>query len=256
MKTAHDLINESGYPLQLYVAEEINNFSSEHGWRVLVKEHRWVNSETQDEGYIDIILEHKSYFIRFVVECKRISGSWNFLLPENNPILVKRSKLLIAEYPSPVGFRWEDRGIYPESCEATFCVMEVEGKKDSRTLEKISGELLLSLESLAAEEVQLLSATSRSQHNKLYIPIIVTTANLQACLFDPKDISAEDGNIKTAGEIHKVEFIRFRKNLAGNPIYQNQEFNDLKESNLENERTIIVVQAKSITNFLQNFRIL
>jgi len=256
MKTAHDFINESGYPLQLYVAEEINNFQAKHGWRVLAQEHRWVNLETKDEGYIDIILEHGMYIIRFVVECKRVSGSWTFLLPGHNLNSTRRSKLLHAEYPSPVSFRWEDRYIEPESNEASFCVMEVEGKKDNRTLEKISGEVLLSLESLAVEDVQLLSTAAKSQHSKLYIPMIVTTANLQVCLFNPKDINPDDGSIKSTSEIQQVRFIRFRKNLAGNPIYQSREFDSIKDTNLENERTVIVVQAKSITDFLQNFRII
>jgi len=255
MKTPHQIINESGYPLQLFLEEEINNSQAKHGWKVFVKEHRWVNSITQDEGYIDLVLEHTTYIARLIIECKRVSGSWTFLLPESNSTLTSRSKLLHAEYPDPVIFKWENKYIAPDSCEASFCVTEVEGKKDNRTLEKISGELLLSLESLAVEEVKSLSAAARSQRNKLYIPIIVTTANLQVCLFNPQDISAEDGSIKTASEIRQVEFIKFRKNLAGNPEYRSQQFYNLKDANFENERTIIVVRAKSLTNFLQSFRI-
>jgi hypothetical protein len=254
MKTPHQIINESGYPLQLFLEEEINNPQSKHGWKVFVKEHRWVNSITQDEGYIDLVLEHNSYIIRLIIECKRVSGSWTFLLPSNNPSLVTRGKLLTAKYPGSTLFTWTDLKIIPESCEAQFCVMEVEGKKDSRTLEKLSGELLLSLESLAVEEVKLLSKLSPYEHEKRYLPIIVTTANLQICMFDPKNISPEDGSITTEGDMRAVDFIRFRKNLAGNPEFQQQNFDTLTKANRENERSVFVVQAKSITSFLEKLR--
>ena len=49
-------------------------------------------------------------------------------------------------------FLWNKNHIGPATPEASFCVMETGGKKDSRTLEKLAGELLLSLEYLAIEE--------------------------------------------------------------------------------------------------------
>lgn len=255
MKTPHEIINETGYPLQLYVSEAINSTQHQHGWHVMVQEHRWVNSESQDDGYIDIVLEHVSYVVRLIVECKRVRGSWTFLLPNRDPKLVYAAKFLHAKFPPPDVFKWETAHFKPESYDAPFCVMEVEGKKDSRTLEKIAGELLLSLESLAVEEARLLSSRNQHSGKKWYVPIIITTANLQVCLFDPKEISAEDGSIQDTQEIKQVDFIRFRKNLTGNSEFQNQKF-DLKEAHLENERTVFVVQAKNITNFLQSLSIL
>ena len=81
MKTAQDIIDNSGYPLQIHLADWIKDTANQHRWRVLAKEHRWVNSQTNDEGFIDLILERSGHNLRLVVECKRISGNWIFLLP-------------------------------------------------------------------------------------------------------------------------------------------------------------------------------
>ena len=50
MKTAQDVVNNSGYPLQLRLEEWIEETRQNHKWQVLVREHRWVNTETKDRG--------------------------------------------------------------------------------------------------------------------------------------------------------------------------------------------------------------
>ena len=54
MKTSEDIVNESGYPLQLRIERWIEETGQQHRWWVAAREHRWVNSETGDEGYIDV----------------------------------------------------------------------------------------------------------------------------------------------------------------------------------------------------------
>jgi hypothetical protein len=56
MATAKEIIDESGYPLQIFLENEVERTKQESTWRVLVSEHRWVNPFSDEEGYIDFIL--------------------------------------------------------------------------------------------------------------------------------------------------------------------------------------------------------
>jgi len=257
MKTIEDIIKESGYPLQVHLEHEINRTQDTHGWRVLVSEHRWVNPETQDDGFIDIILKHRDYVaIRLIAECKRIIGNWAFLVPENAPRPVERARILHAHCdnsPHPI-YAWPERRLCPISYESAYCVMETGGNRDSRTLEKLSRDVLLSLESVAREEMRLRSMSSIPGYDRFYIPIIVTTARLRKCIFDPSNVNVSDGRISKS-RIEEVEFIRFRKSLPTAIEYTRQPPEDLESANRENQRTVFVVQAKHLVHFLREFRI-
>ena len=258
-KSIQEIINESGYPLQIKLENIINSSTQEHNWRVLAREHRWISATTHEEGFIDLVLDHKTYSARLVIECKRVIGSWTFLIPNPSQYLAGKYRLYHASYTSS-DFSWTEIDAVPESHESAFCVMEVEGKRDNRTLEKISGELLLSLEHLAHEEANLyqeMHKGSDSQNQRLYqrsndmyyLPIIVTTANLQTCVFDPVNVSLNDGKISSS-KIEQVSFIRFRKNLATSHKFNKPNIVDIREANRENDRIIFVVKAEDLIKFL------
>jgi hypothetical protein len=258
MKTAQDVVNDSGYPLQIRLEQLIEETRENHKWKVLVREHRWVNAETKDEGYIDLILEQSSWNLKLVVECKRIVGSWTFLLPMVEPFKIPEVMALSGDCGT-FGNTWSKFRIFPESHEAAFCVMETGGKKDSRTLEKLAGELLLSLEYLAIEEAEL----AKSFHGGpippsdadriIYLPIIVTTAVLQTSSFSPLKVDIKNGKV-TESAVAPIEFIRFRKNLATNISYKKPMMRTLRELNRENDRTVFVVRAESFIEFLSMIR--
>jgi len=253
MKTIQDIIDNSGYPLQMHIENWIRDTSNQHRWRVLTKEHRWVNAVTNEEGFIDLILERSGYNLRLVVECKRISGNWIFLLPTERADQRRDTKVLSFGLQTSK-FLWSNTAIDPMTQIANFCIMETEGKKDNRTLEKLSGELLLSLEYLALEESVLILEWSknaqRSPGAMVYIPIIVTTANLQVATFNPSNFDRKKGTIIGDCIPSPVEFIRFQKNLATNIDYEKPSMGSLLELNRENDRTVFVVSAENLVKFL------
>ena len=55
MKSIEEIVNNSDYPLQIRLEEWIKDTWQEHRWKVLVSEHRWVNIETKEEGFIDLL---------------------------------------------------------------------------------------------------------------------------------------------------------------------------------------------------------
>jgi hypothetical protein len=262
VKTTEDIINDSGYPLQIRLEKWINETKEHHQWRVLVIEHRWINGETKEDGFIDLILEHNDKFLKLVVECKRITGSWTFLLPTMTPNNEHRVRILHTHYDT-FKYTWDEVNLSPESNEAAYCVMEVKGGKDSRTLEKLTGELLLSLEYLALEETDLIKSlqerqntpnVSYQQQDMYYLPIIVTTATLQKMIFDPLNIDLKSGAISDS-HISPIQFIRFWKNLATNIKYERPPSYTLRDLNRENDRTVFVIQAENFINFLSSIDI-
>jgi len=260
MKTIEEIVNDSGYPLQLHLEEIINKSSREHNWRVLAREHRWVNKETQEDGYIDLILENTKQTVRWrsVIECKRRNGTWTFLLPPSNASdVTERARILKTEIDAKKIY-WVSSSFHPASYESAFCVPETGGDKDGRTLEKTSGELLLSVESLAEEELNLWQRSKAVQPTAsifnlmVYLPIIITTAKLQVCKFHSLNVSTIDGKISDDDiKFEPVDYIRFCKNLNTNIDFEiSEKPYTLSDINKANDRCVIIVQAEKIIDFL------
>lgn len=252
MKDPLAIINNSGYPLQIHLEEFIKK-NNPHGWRVLTKEHRWINVETQEEGFIDLILERSKMNVRLVVECKKVDGVWSFLLPKTDNLYIRsETKSLITDLTNRKIY-WANIRLLPKSYISTYCVPEVQGKKDTRTLEKIAGELILSCEALAREEEPLSIGFSDGYY--LYVPVIVTTAELNSLVFDPFTVDIKSGKISNTTP-DPSEFIRFQKNFATSvPAQKSSQFPSIKSVNEENDRTVFVVQSQKFLDFLENFSI-
>lgn len=111
-------------------------------------------------------------------------------------------------------------------------------------LERLADSILPSTESLALEEARIRNST-RSGYTAVYLPLLVTNANLQICLFDADDISLQTGKLEKSNvTFETVPYIRFRKNLSTNARSLKKPQN-LMEANQENERSIFIVNNPS-----------
>jgi hypothetical protein len=131
------------------------------------------------------------------------------------------------------------------SPEAQFCTVRGQSE-DNLFLERRGSILIQSVEALAEEELGLGS----SEGDKfLYVPVIVTAAKIWLCDFDPHSTNIESGELPSSGiKANEVPFIRFRKALRGRgPTSRAQ---SLEEAYVENERTVLVVQAKALAQLL------
>jgi len=78
-------------------------------------------------------------------------------------------------------------------------------------LERIAAELVEATKALATEEYYL--KKDEKFYLNVFYPIIVTTAELKICKFDPNNVSTKDGEIDNC-EFENVLFLRLRKSLA------------------------------------------
>ena len=254
-------VNASGFPFQLRVEHEIRASYDKHGWLPLAQEHRWVNTMSGTEGFIDLVLEKTIppyLFWYMVIECKRIrGGSWVFLNPRSPHQQRYSAHALVTnrQHNKPVSTIWVKADFTPESPVSSFCTVPGQGDRDTPMLERISGELLDSLESLATKQLNIGPEVSQAfpEVKAIYVPVIVTNTELVICKFEPSEIDLSEGILTgKSGEFQSVPFIRFQKSFTTRYTTATVPMS-LRETNKENERTILVVHAPRLPDFLRQW---
>lgn len=256
--TFRNQVNASGFPFQLRVEHEVVNTYDSHKWRPIARERRWINKDSGAEGFIDLVLENANHFSNpryMVIECKRVrGGSWIFLTPRDYSQKRSDAHVLITHRQSskenpPI---WVMKHYTPQSPLSSFCTVPGQGDKDTPMLERVSGTLIDSLESLATEQLNVGPQITRetSELRAFYFPIIVTNSELFVCEFDMDDINLSEGILdEKSGEFQSVPFIRFQKGLTSR-YPTNQVGMTIEEISKENQRTVLIVHAPYFPTFL------
>ncbi len=251
-KNAH--INRSGFPLQIGLAHAIGASQHDHGWRVLHQEHGWKHEHTGESGFIDLVVENKYRTVILNIECKRLQeATWQFLLPAPDDEHRRHCKFWATNgnRSGPTYFDWVDLTIEPTSYESGFCVVAGQDAKSRPMLERIAATVVESTEALAQEE-----ATLKVMGLRTYINVIVTTAKLEVCKFDPNQINLETGTIADA-KYESIPYIRFRKQLSvlSKPL-EGLEWNEgLHLIAKARENTVLVVHATKVIQLLKELEI-
>lgn len=245
------VVNASGFAFQLRLEHHVRETRSRHQWDVLTREHPWSTGDRS--GFADLILEQG--IVRLIIECKRPrDASWVFLVPHGDSEQIDRCRVQWAdaspEKPNLLG--WDDFKVSPASIESEFCSIRGQGEGDRSLLERLSGDLIESLPSIANDDFQLAPANRISQH-WIYVPVIVTTAKLEVCRFSLGDVDLQEGILKQSS-FETVPFLRFRKSLAHtlNPHARGTSLNDITSDKM---RTILVVNSEHLPEFLEQWDI-
>ncbi|HSS21506.1 MAG TPA: hypothetical protein VLL54_15640 [Pyrinomonadaceae bacterium] len=260
MPTSEDLqriINASGFLFQLRVESEVRATKSVHQWEVLAREHPWRQAETGKSGYIDLVLDSAQTRrggggqIRLVIECKRTSGdaTWVFLVPFDSARHLS-VRAMWATSPKSETYKsgWFDLNANPASYVSEFCAVRGAGEGQAPMLERICQNLLESTDNLALEEIHLYDAQGK---RFIYVPVIVTNADVQVCKFRSEEVSLEDGRLE-GGVFESVPFIRFHKSLATS-LNPNRFFSTIPATNRNKMRTVIVVKASYLSKLLEEW---
>jgi len=247
------LLNATGFAFQLAIEEIIRMSQADHGWEVIAREHPWTHTPTGTNGYIDIVLEKRSY--RLVIECKRtFDAKWLFLVPEAEDKKSVRFRSLWCHVPeNSEGLSdWAEFRILPDSVESQFCNIRGSGEGKTTLLERLASELIRSVEGLASEEGKI--ASTRTYFPHIYIPTVVTNAELITGTFDPASVSLDTGKLDVAA-FQQVDYLRFRKALDTSPLMRQNRLGTVRESNREYQRSILIVNAKVLCKLLSNLDI-
>lgn len=251
-------VNGSGFPLQIALQNQINKTTDTHGWKVLSIENPWKDAETQREGFIDLVLIHWKSTMRIVIECKRrLDTEWIFLHP--SPSLKNRSHSRVWRThvinDNTHACHWTDCQVEPSTPETAFCVMPG-GKGERSILEHTASELIEATEAFAIQEY---SIHRNRKHGlvALYFPLIVTTATLKVCTFDPHNVSMETGEIANTAStaFTTVPAIRFRKSLSVKDNHR-ASIDNISDAIQAREMTVFVVNAANLLEVLKDWEII
>lgn len=254
-KKLRDIVNSSGFPLQIGIQRHIEKTQNIHGWSVLAKELPWHNLSADTNGFVDLVLTNQYDTQKIIIECKRVrETSWLFLEPDTRNADRRHATFWVTcvEDDNTHYFNWFEAALDPSSPESAFCVVHGQDPKSKPMLERTAAELLDATEAIAFEEYQL-HKKDKTRFLSFYCSVIATTAELRICTFNPEDISTEKGEIHKA-EFRKVPFLRFRKSLSTRqPSHVGVK--SFKEAIGAKERTVFVVNAEHIVEFVQSLEI-
>lgn len=251
-----EIVNRSGFPLQIGLERQIRNSYEVHGWRNIYSEHSWKNNGDGNSGFIDLVLEDKYRTSVLIIETKRVlESSWIFLVDDPRQMQRRHAKSWLMRHRNAkfTYFAPKELTLDPITPQSQYCVIDGQDPKSKPMLERIAADVVSSVEGFAEEE-RLLQLRDRDVL-RMYFGAIVTTAKLQVCQFDPENISIADGKISNS-TFTEVPFLRFRKQLASHhdvpgflAVGGHQDVSRAKEN------TVFIVNALAITDFLKSFEV-
>lgn len=244
------LLNASGFPFQLAIENAVRKSDISGTWKVTGREHPWRLKDT--EGYIDLVLSNGSTHL--VLECKRSrDADWLFLMPDTARQECSHARVCWTDTkPHRRSLHgWGESQVYPNSPETEFCVVRGQGEKDTPLLERMAAGLTRATDGLAQQFLEI-GLGSRTTHRLL--PVIVTSASLFVSRFSPGRVSLQTGEPNEAEHVG-VSHLRFRKSLAGPepPFeFEPERLEDLADGS---KRTVFIVQAAGLVDWLSAFQI-
>lgn len=249
------LVNASGFMLQMAVEHAVETSQNSHGFAIEGREHPWHHAELS--GFIDLIFGRGT--IRLVCECKRSrDANWVFLVEHNDPEASRARLRWIHSRKSQRLSGWDDFPLTTRSPEALFCVVRGQGENDTPLLERVASRLIMSVEALSDEEERLRDAAEERDSSRVYIPMIVTTAQLWVYRYRPDAIDLSNGMVDS-GQAEEVPCVRFRKAFTTSadvsPSTQGEmPYQRFRRISREQERTVLVVNSAALPGMLISWR--
>jgi len=262
------IVNASGFAFQLSLTELVRASAHKHQWDVTTTEHGWQDGATP--RFIDFVLSRS--WVRLVVECKRPqSANWVFLVPD--PKRRRRAEpsasfraLYLRNHDTKDGTvgvcGLTNMHQWPVSWESAHCALLGHAKGERPMLDRLAAELVRSAEAVAAQSWGLDSLRQVRGYNAPvpvvsgYLPVIVTTAQLRVCRFDPEVVPLDTGHLPADGaEFEVVPYVRYRKSFDAPTIAHGDQRHDIGELEAAAQRSVVVVNALHFIDWLTQFEI-
>jgi hypothetical protein len=241
--------------LQLALEDAVRSTERRHRFEIEAREHPWKHED--ESGFIDLILGRST--MRLVCECKRTrDANWVFAV-EHDAADEQRARLLWTEVTArgPLS-DWFNFLMETASPQSSFCMIRGQGENDSPLLERLAGKLMSSVEALADEELRLRVPGDTRDNRRVYVPIVVTTARLWVCRYDPGKIDIATGRVDEAA-FEEVQTIRFKKALSSAGTVEAEESQEMpyrrfRQVSRLQERTVFVVNSSAFVSLLESWR--
>ncbi len=242
-------LNRSGIPFQLAVEKTIETIGVPDV-EIVKREVPWAN------GFVDVVARRLN--ILFAFECKRVDDkAWVLVLTNNGRENQTRCRLEWFNNQTSILPRaasghsrvfCDEWNMAEESPESAFCI--VPKNTSIGTLEKVCRELLAGCHDLLDNE----EITHEGGFVPI-VPVVITTAKLYTCKFDPRAILDTGKLGESDGQFASVDLVRFRKSLVtvrSNPYEPSKMV--LENWAEDRERTVFILTPSALARFLTSFR--
>lgn len=242
------LINDSGDPLQLALQEVV-----ESQWPAVraLPELHWHNEARNVEGWLDLLIPHDRK--RFLISVKRLlETDWAFLDTEEGATETTEARLYsFGLKRDGIGF-WQKVRVSPSSRHGLFMAMPGSRDRQNRLLEAEARMLLAAVEALSQTEERLPQPQWPPYPTRLYIPVIATTARLHSYALARGQVDLATGKAAPGGlQGTSVSVVRMTKAFL--VPGDTSEIKSLAQLALEQLRTVFVVEAPHLTEFIRCF---
>jgi hypothetical protein len=179
---------------------------------------------------------------------------WVFLIPKPSVSLSRQVTVWSSHRVDSkwMEYRWKNFGPYPPTYESEYCAIPGQESGRNTLIERTAYDLTDSIEALTEQEKQIQEKRSTNNFTRVYIPVVLTTAQLFVSEFDPAAISLTDGSLPEDTPFSPVSYLRFRKSLSTRA--QASSTSSIETLYSESVRTIFVVNAENLPQFLHELR--
>lgn len=235
----HAALHASGFPFQTAI-EHVVRASS--GWKVLASEFPWQDQDGGDQ-FLDLVAVKAQTYV--AIECKKTQKDILTFLRPGGTQLQLRARLLYSDQIQDMTRRLElyadDWDVGPPSGESEFCVVSTSATgKDQRLLERDAQTLVRATDAYAQRVRDTFSPGSVPESRRIFVPLIVTNADLFEASYSAQDIALDSGQFAKPADITAAKRVRFRKAFTSSGGI------DL------GHRTVFVVSAPYLMAFLDH----
>ena len=247
-------VNQSGFPFQTALEALIRNTQTQWRWTVTHVEEAWNNRSDERDGFIDLVIENEPRTVALIVEAKRtLDTSRIFLVPDAKQMSRRHLRAWLTWSGETPHFGWYDVTLEPRTPQSQFCIVRGQDEKALSMLERVGSNLISATEAYAWEDRP--NVESKPNERRLYCSVIVTTAALQVCQYDPHEVALDVGKIPNAA-FTEVPVVRFRKQLSTRPMAAAGPARARASAGSSTkEHAVFVVNAPHLVDFLEDFDI-
>lgn len=255
------IVDRGGYAFGMAVVDAIkrSHAAGLQKWECTAIELPWKYRTGEDGGFIDAVIRRNKAV--GIVECKKVNNGDRlvFLMRHDQNENENRCRLEVylenQPYDAPNAghalTRADDRFVTVDctmatgSPESAFCSAPKDSQLD---LDRIASHLLQSCEGAMNDW------SIEQHHDVACIPIIVTNATIHTCSFNPEGLDLTDGNLPADARFSPHAFVRFRKAFKQTGGLDPHPAPLLEAASINGERTVFVVEARHLVEFLAGLR--
>ena len=227
-----DGLNSQGYLFQQRCVHEVENISPSRGWKVNVEEYPVAIHQRETE--IDFILHNQSYRTYGIVECKRAHPDyliWVFIDVKKDLGTFQATRLVVREIregrlvykngipttirpqSEAINITLDNDSIVTASYGLEIFTRPDKDKKPARpaTIDDACYQVFKGLGGFVFEQAEQLNKFAELV-NWVYVPIVITTADLYTVEYNISDVDLKTGSISIdkineSGETKKVPWV-------------------------------------------------